>query len=313
MACISALLVTSFASALSANMFDAFAIQGGIQGGLGYRQDSIIWKIHDLERVNPTASSNVHFKDLEIILLEAKFRGLIGSTFYTRASLDYGWVIDGTVREELTVNHRHECAHFDHNGVLTEGRFNRAVLHNKQKHNSYVWDIDIGFGIPFEWCCEGFKIAPMIGFAYDSQQIKTHNKERILANRSTHFPQILSGESIKHKTKSSHTFRAAWWGPWIGFDFCYAIDCWNLFGEFELQFGRVERKRSSKVGVPYFDNYSRTKDFWGTTTRLGANYTLSENWYLEATLSYTHLASNVHRDSIYFSSGTARLDAGYRF
>ena len=46
---------------------------------------------------------------------------------------------------------------------------------------------------------------------------------------------------------------------------------------------------------------------------IGENYALCENWYLEGAISYTHWASNKHRDSVYFSSGTARLDAGYRF
>lgn len=307
----SALLLTSFSSVLSASFLENLGIQGGIQAGLGYRQDSIVWKIHDLEKINPTASSDLHFKDIEIILLGAKYRGLIGCSLYTRASFDYGWVFDGSVREELTIDHRHDSRHFSHNGVLTEGRFNRAVLRSKQKNDSYVWDLDLGIGIPFDWC--SIKIAPMVGFAYDRQQIKTHNKERIHANQNHRFPEIYCGDEVKHLTKNSHSFKASWWGPWVGFDFCYDADCWKLFGEFELKFGRVERSRHSGVGVPYFDCYSRTKDFWGTTTRLGANYVLCQNWYLEATISYTHLNSNEHRDKIYFSSGSARLDAGYKF
>lgn len=306
-----ATLVTSLSGSINADIFDngTFAFQGGI----GYRQDSIVWKMDDLERVNPSAKSNLHFKDLEIFLIEAKFKGLIGCSFYSRASFDYGWIFDGSLREELTVNHRHESGHFHHNGLLTEGRFNRAVVHNKEKGNSYVWDFDIGFGIPFQCLCDGFQIAPMVGFAYDRQQIQIGNKERIFVKSDPFFPQILCGEEIHHCTHPKNTYRASWWSPWVGFDFSYLVDCWSFFGEFELRFGRVERARNSSVGSEYFDRYSRTKCFWGTTTRLGANYEFSDNWYLEASVSYSHWASHEHRDTLYFSSGSARLDAGYMF
>lgn len=307
------LLMSSFTAVLSADMISTFGIQGGIQGGVGYRQDSISWKMEDFEKVNPTANSDVHFKDLEIILLGVKFKGLLAPSLYSRASFDYGWIIDGSMREELTLNNRHKSDHFDNNGLLTEGRFNRAVVYNKEKGNSYVFDLDIGFGLPFYCCCDTFQIAPMIGFSYDRQQIKIGNRERIFAHPNRHFPQILSGDEVRHCTKSSYSFSTAWWGPWIGFDFFYVVNCWNLFGEFELHYGRAERNRNSSVGIEYFDHYSRTKTFWGTTSRLGANYTCDENWYIEATISYTHWASNMHRDTLYLSSGTARLDAGYRF
>lgn len=304
-----ATLVTSLASFAFADGFGTY----GLQGGIGYRQDSIVWKMDDLERVNPNCDSNLHFKDLEIIVLGAKFKGLLGCSLYTRASFDYGWIFDGSLREELSLQHRHESAHFDHNGLLTEGRYNRAVVHNKEKGNSYVWDLNLAVGIPFQCLCDGFQIAPMVGFSYDRQQIKIHNKERMFANHHRHLPQIISDARIKDCTKGTNTYRASWWGPWIGFDFSYAVNCWSLFGEFEFHFGRAERNRNSSVGVQYFDVYKRTKNFWGTTTRLGANYELCDNWYLEAAVSYSHWVSNVHRDSLYFSSGTARLDAGYRF
>lgn len=304
-------LVTSLSGFMFANVFDngTYAIQGGI----GYRQDSIMWKMDDLERINPSSKSSLHFKDLEIFLIGAKFKGLLGCSFYTRASFDYGWIFDGSLREELIVNHRHESGHFNHNGLLTEGRFNKAVVHNKERGNSYVWDLDLGFGIPLQCWCDGFQIAPMVGFSYNRQQIQIRNKERIFVKHDPHFSQILCGDEIHQCTDHSNTYKAAWWGPWIGFDLSYLVDCWSFFGEFELHFGRAERTRNSSTGQEHFDRYSRTKSFWGTTTRIGANYEFCDNWYLEATVSYAHWISNEHRDSLYFSSGTARLDAGYMF
>lgn len=288
-------------------------IQGSLQAGLGYRQDSIVWKVRDLEKVNPSAATNTHFKDLEIVLVGAKFRGLLIESVYTRASFDYGWIVDGNVREDLSVRQRHESVHFDNNGLLTEGCYNKAVTHNKEKSDSYVWDFNIAFGVPFGCLFEGFQIAPLVGFSYDRQQIRVRNKECVYSTFECNFPRIISCDDLCETPRRKNSYKAAWWGPWIGFDFAYAMGCWNIFGEFELHYGRVERERNAIIGVQYLDRYSRTKTFWGTTTRLGANYMLNEKWYLEATLGYTHLTSSVHRDSLYFSSGTVRLDAGRKF
>jgi hypothetical protein len=305
LALVVATVATSFSGMASADTY-------GLQVGLGYRQDSLQWQIKDLGQVNPHSKSNIHFKDLEIVLLGAKFKGMLGCSVYNRTSFDYGWIVDGNVREEVEIYRRDNVNHFDHRGVIAEGSYNKAVIHNKEKSNSYVWDFNIGFGIPYQCFWEGFQIAPMIGFAYDREQIKVHNKEQIHADFSHSHPRVTCGGN--EHCHGSNTYRASWWGPYLGFDFSYTTDnCWNVFGEFEVHLGSAERHRSSLTGVKYFDHYDRSKFFWGTTTRLGTNYIVCENWYVEAALAYTYWTSNNHRDYLRISSGSLRVDVGYLF
>lgn len=299
--------LTSFSGTVDADMY-------GFEIGLGYRQDSILWKMEDHGEVNPRVESDLHFKDLEIVVLGARFKGMLGCNIYTRTSFDYGWVVDGSMREELQIVNRHGTSHFDHNGVFTDGRYTKAVVHNRESGNSYVWDFNIAFGMPYQCGCEGLQIAPMLGFSYDRQQIKVHNRERIFANLDHHFASIETGEHTDKKCKSRNTYKASWWGPWLGFDLSYISDnCWTFFGEFEVHIGRIERERHSSVGVPFFDRYDRTKCFWGTTTKLGANYILCDNVYVEGAISYLHWTSTSHRDDLYWSSGSVRFDVGYMF
>lgn len=305
-----ALVVATMATSFSGSLFSD---NYGVQVGVGYRQDSLAWEIKDLGALNPRAKSDLHFKDLEIVLLTTKFKGLLGC-FYNRTMFDYGWIVDGNLREELTISHRHDIEHFHHDGLSTEGRFSKAVAHNKVKSDSYVWDFNIAFGVPFDCGCDGFQIAPIIGFSYDRQNIKVHNREFVFANESHHFPRIHTGKDTRDSCKKSNSYRTSWWGPFFGFDFSYnSFNCWNVFGEFEVHVGRNERHRHSSIGVHYFDRYGRTKFFWGTTTRLGANYIICDCWYLEAALSYSYWTSDDHRDFVRLSSGTARVDIGYLF
>lgn len=304
-------LLASFSGNTYADLFEEATFAG--QGGIGYRQDSIVWKMKTPESIKNSSSSHLHFKDLEIVLIGAKFQGLISGLCYTRASFDYGWILDGSLREELTLRAQQKFEHFHKNGHLKEGRFNRAVARNDEKGKSYVWDFDLAFGTPFYCGCEGFQVAPTVGFAYDRLQLHIRNKERIFSKTDSPFPQIYCGKEIHDRTNSSSKYRFSWWSPWVGFDVFYAADCWSLFGEFELRFGRVERMRSSSIGNENFDHYKRTKWFWGTITRLGANYTFCDNWYLEASVSYSQSSSQEQHDSLSFSSATTRVDTGFYF
>ncbi len=313
LALVVATLIASFTGSLLADNY-------GVQIGVGYRQDSLSWEQKDLGDLNPRAKSDLHFKDLEIVLLTTKFKGMLGCSFYNRTMFDYGWVVDGNLREQLTISHRREAEHFSHDGLNVEGSFSRAVTHNKIRRNSYVWDFNTGFGLPFSWDLIGFKVAPVIGFAYDRHNLKVRSREQIFAYERRHNSSgFESGNGQKDLEcrdlcKRQHSFKTAWWGPYFGFDLAYDSNtCWTAFGEFEVHLGRAERSRNTSNGIDYFDRYKRTKFFWGTTARIGANYVLCQNLYLEAAISYTYRESDEHRDYIRLSSGSARVDLGYLF
>lgn len=284
-----------------------------VQIGTGYRQDSITLNVKERGTLNPRAKSNRHFKDLEIVTVGGRIRNTLGCcSAYVRASFDYGFVLDGKVRDELTLTDRNEIDQFHHSGFATEGNFSRSIIHNTVKDNSFVWDFDLAFGYPINCGCDDLEFAPAIGFSLNRQQL--HVKGR--ASFEDASLSDISSERIRNISAhgKGSSFRTSWWGPWLGFDFAYnSPDCWNLYGSFEFHFGRARRQVNAHTGSCYFDSYRRTKTFYGPLFRLGTNYMFCENWYADANVSYQKFYSNNNRDHISWSSGQLRLDLGYVF
>jgi hypothetical protein len=314
----------------------SFADSEAVQIGLGYRQDSIKWKLEDFGVINPRADAHLHYRDLEIVLIGGKAKTNFGCNGYARVCFDYGWVLDGRLREKVELRDRSEAEHFRNNGVLVEGDYATATIKNREKGNSYVWDLNFAVGYPIDCGCSSFQFAPMIGFSWDRQHLKFKSNRDLnfsedfsdgsfvvavddsSSSDSSDFPFSSSSSSSdsSRRDSSSHrsTFQTSYWGPWVGFDVYYNCQsCWNVFGEFELHFGRAERKANSRVGIDFLDGYSATKNFWGPTFRVGGNYNFCDCWYMEGAVSYLYWMSYGCRDRLYWSSATVRFDLGYIF
>lgn len=286
-----------------------------VQLGVGYRQDSITLNIKERGNINPRAKSDRHFKNLEIVTLGTQLRSTLGcSDAYVRGSFDWGWVVDGDVRDQLSIEDFDSNPHqFHHAGYSVEGDFLNTTVHNDVKESSYVWDFDVAFGYPFHCGCEDhFTIAPVVGFAINHQHLKVKGR--------TAFSDVSFSSSereefdLKTTCKRNSNFRANWWGPYLGFDFVYnSPDCWNLYGAFEFHFGRARRVANSHTEREYIDSFRRTKIFYGPLFRLGTYYMLCENWYVDASVAYQKYFSDTNRDKISWSSGSVRVDLGYIF
>jgi len=310
-----------------------FADTHGFTVDLGYRQDSVQWKMEDRGEVNPRPTSNLHFKDLEIFELGVGYKGLLGCS-YARARFDYGWILDGRLREQFELKDRFSgsTGRFDHDAFITEGDFIRGITHNKVKSTSYVWDLNIAIGMPFDLDCEHLQIAPLIGFSYDRQNIRVRGREHVRvdgsgsselafvedsgfgsSSKASSADSDISSSSDSNHRHHGSKFRTAWWGPWVGFDVSYNCECVNLYGEFEFHFGRAERERNSNTDEQYVDRYKRTKSFWGPSLRVGTNYLICEDWYVDGSVGYKQWFSHSSRDHFYWKSADIRFDIGYIF
>jgi hypothetical protein len=282
-----------------------------IQAGVGYRQDSITLNIKERGSVNPRAKADRHFKNLEIVTVGTQLRSTLGCCdAYVRGSFDWGFVVDGDVRDQFKVENVDKIEQFHRSGYIAQGDYLRNTIHNDVKTSSYVWDFDLAFAYPFECGCETFKVAPVIGFALNHQHLKIKGR--------TAFDDVSfssSSDDSCGKDEGRHSnFRANWWGPYLGLDFIYnSPDCWNLYGAFEFHFGRARRLANSHTDSEYIDSYRRTKVFYGPLFRLGTYYLLCENWYIDASVAYKKYFSDTNRDKISWSSGSIRIDLGYIF
>lgn len=284
-----------------------------IQGGIGYRQDSITLNIKERGSINPRAKSNRHFKDIEIVVLGGKIKSTLGSCdAYIRGSFDYGFVLDGKLRDGLLVEDRNELTEFHHCGYTTEGEFLSSTVHNSIKNSSFVWDLDLALAYPIDCGCDGVQFAPAIGFSLDRQQLRVKGTAALTDVDFSDSDIDTFGLSKTHGRRSS--YRGSWWGPWLGFDFAYnSPDCWNVYGAFEFHVGRARRQVNSHTERKYIDHYSRTKTFYGPLFKLGTAYMFCENWYADANITYWKYFSNTNRDHVAWSSASIRLDLGYVF
>lgn len=301
----SALVVTTFADADTTSL----------SFGVGYRQDDLNWKLEIPECVSPEGKSHLDLSDLDIVFIGAKLRAIYGCEcpLYFRTSFDYGWVLDGRLREKDRFFTDLASTTFDGGGVTSTGGFTGITLHNDVSRKSHVWDFDIALGMPLDNCWfENITLIPTVGFNYDRAFFRVSDSQ-ILADGLTTQQQEALGIDIEEVSGTS-SYRTSWWGPWIGLDFVWcAQDCWNLYGEFGFHFLRVRRERESNTGFAYYDDYERTKSGYGVSLKLGTNYVFCENWYLDGSIAWLDYWSDSHHDSVDWKSGNIRLDLGYMF
>jgi opacity protein-like surface antigen len=294
-----------------------------LQVGTGYRQDSLTSTISQRGSLNPRAKSHLHFRDIEIVLIGVKGKTTFDccSNSYIRADFDYGWALDGKLRESVTFKNRTSNVQFDRGGQVEQGEFLYVLLHNDLKKTSFVWDLDIAYVFPFNNCgCEGLEIGPGIGFSVNRQHLRVKNhlslQDADLSDSITglFFPDGVDSSSSSGRHHHGNRHRTSWWGPWIGFDFNYnSCDCWNLYGEFEVHIGRVRQDRDANVDNTFIDHRNSTKSFAGPSIKIGTNYAFCQNWFIDASVYYSKFFSFNSRNDLTWSTGNVRVDLGYTF
>jgi Protochlamydia outer membrane protein len=276
-----------------------------VQFGIGYRSDDINWKVKASEDVAPDTYSHLNFRDLEIFSLQAKLKGVCGDCVYYRIDGQYGWVLDGTVRES------------DQFAVDTTPAIGGTTIVDVHTHNdvkrNYVADFNVGVGYPLQNCwCPELQIVPTIGFAYDTQRLRAKNHNNIIDQLTI---DQINAIGLSTDGSSHSKFRSTWWGPYVGIDlaFCHQ-DCWNLYGEFEYHFGtRARRERNSDTGFDFFDSYERTKHASGFSLKFGSTYSFCCNWFADAHITYKRFTADDHDDKMTWRTIGVAMDIGYVF
>lgn len=278
-----------------------------VQFGIGYRSDDINWRIKDPEDFSEYDISHLNFRDIEIFTIQAKLKGVCGDCVYYRVDGQYGWVLDGTVRE----SDQFYAAEADCDACATP--VVSATTYNDIKKN-YVADFNIGIGYPLQQCwCPDLQIIPTLGFAYDTQRLRQKNHETISDELGECASECvpLYPEDCRNHSK----YRSTFWGPWIGLDLAFNHqDCWNVYGEFQYHFGtRARRERNSNVGFDDFDCYERTKHANGVSLKVGSTYAFNCNWYADGYVTYKRFYSHQHGDHLSWRSIGVAMDIGYIF
>jgi hypothetical protein len=279
-----------------------------VQFGVGYRSDDIKWRISAPESIQPDSYSKLNFRDVEIFLVEGKVKGMLGDCVYLRATADYGWIEDGTLREKDQLS--------QNVADLPPGSAAEYTIVTPSVHNDiddkYVYDFSAGIGYPIHLDCEEFSFTPMLGFSYNTARISVQNRHLIADELSA--AQQVTYEVDPASDENHSKYRQTFWGPWIGFDFAYMCqDCWSAYGEFEFHWARARFERNSNVGFEAWDNFERSRNAHGFKIVLGGTYSFCCDWFLDGHIGWQDWRSSKCGGNFKWQSFDIGLDVGYMF
>lgn len=95
--------------------------------------------------------SELTWDNLEIFGLQAALKAVLKKALYLRASLEYGWIIDGDNRDS------------DYLGDDRTLEYSRS---DNRSDDGRVLDASAGVGYPFNLAGDRFRLFPLIGYAF---------------------------------------------------------------------------------------------------------------------------------------------------
>jgi len=251
----------------------------------GYRRDNINWRF-EAPSCDPLIETSTRFKDLDIFQIGLSGRTHIGCNWYGRASVNWGWILDGDIEDRTKI-----FASIP--GLSAVGDFEFKNEDRNIVDGRFVVDLDIAVGYPFYFCDCSVSIAPVVGYAFSEQNI------RIEDDNDFGFSEV-SGVELPVSTGNccDSKFVSRWFGPFVGVDFEYrACECMSVYAQLEYHWPEFTGKRHSNHGFSLNDNFhrrSRNGDGW--LFKAGIDYDFSDCWTLGLNATFRDFkASRRHR------------------
>jgi opacity protein-like surface antigen len=262
----------------------ANANTGQVTFEAGYRRDTIDWR-QRFPSEDPFITSNLKFEDLDIFQIGIHGRTTVGCNFYVRGSAYWGWILDGDFKRSF--NAYPEFYGFsDSNFEIGFGDNARSTVDDK-----YVFGIGAAIGYPFYFCDCSMILAPVIGYAFDEQNIRVDDEGFNFSD--DYF--ALFGSNDQHCCRN--TFISRWYGPFVGLDFDWRPygSCFNIWAELEYHWGSFRGKRSHFDDFNAFDEGNRNShDATAWAFALGLDYDLCNCWTIGISAKYQDWSANRH-------------------
>lgn len=263
-----------------------FDVVATLDIGGGYRQDNLKWAFPGF---SPGVAIHKKWKDINIGMIEANARLLACQSYLLKIDFDYGWFGDQK-KNDVTI--------IDFNS-------DEVAKHHFKARGS-VYDISGGIGYQFNWCCDTISFAPLVGWSYYHQTIKS--------------PPFFAEHY--HCYKTAHKKSTYYWnGPWVGFETAYRWDCdWLFYLSYEFHGAYFHANMKD-----FFRHQARNKKALGNEVEVGAAYQFCDCWLLGLKFNYkgfwvnkTNSTSDEfdgesHSRRIEWDSYFVTLDVGYSF
>jgi Protochlamydia outer membrane protein len=251
-----------------------------LDGGAGYRQDKFQWELAGPDNV-PKVMSRLTWEDLRIFELQADFKKITCQNLYFRASGDYGWIFDG----------KNKDADFAYDSAT-----HRTIEYSRSDNKAncgQVYDASAGLGYFYRWCfgVSQMRFAPVGGYAYHAQNLHMYDGYQSIDLDNPNFEG-------HHFHDLNSTYRARWYGPWVGVDLYYHInDCLTITGSFEYQWLQYHARGHWNLRQDILGDFHHRGFGRGYFTTVGIDYNFCAGWYIGALLKfdYSHLHNGKDR------------------
>jgi opacity protein-like surface antigen len=267
----------------------ANANMGQVTLEAGYRRDTIDWK-HRFPSNDPFVSSTQRFKDLDIFQIGVHGRSTLGCNFYVRGCAYWGWILDGDFERSFnTYFSPYDSYYFDENF-----KFGFSDERYSTIDDQYVFGIGAAIGYPFYFCDCTMVLAPVIGYAFDEQNVRVDDPGFNFGNEDSSDFLFACGGRRHHCCRQ--TFISRWYGPFVGVDFDWRPwnSCFNVWSELEYHWGDFRGKRS-EFDDYFFDDHNRTShEATAWVFAAGFDYDLCNNWTIGLSVKYQDWSASRH-------------------
>lgn len=235
----------------------------------GYRRDHLSWKL-EAPSCDPLFEISSRFRNIDIFQVGLTGKANIGCNFYGRASVYWGWILDGDYQEstKLFVSIP-AISELDSIEFTTE---DRNIIDGR-----YTVDLDIAIGYPFYFCDCTLSLAPVVGYAFDQQNFCIDSDEGVDFSTAGGFLIPVSGDDC-----CCRKFISRWYGPFVGVDFEYrACHCLSIFGQLEYHWAQFRgRRHFHEDSAFYFHDIHRRTWADGWVFKGGIDYDICDSWVI---------------------------------
>lgn len=266
----------------------ANANTGQVTFEAGYRRDNISWR-HKFPSNDPLVSSGTRFKDLDIFQIGIQGRSTLGCNFYVRGNAYWGWILDGDFERNVSTYFSPDYSFDNDNLKFGFTDDSKTVIDDK-----YVYGVSGAIGYPFYFCDCSVILAPVLGYAYDEQNIRIDD-QGFNFGLSENF--IFPLDEVGGRGCCRQTFISRWYGPFVGLDFNYHPwnECWNVWADVEYHWGHFRGKRSNGDGFDFFDHHNRSsRHATGWLFYAGADYDLCNQWTVGLSVKFQDWNASRH-------------------
>jgi outer membrane protease len=280
------LLLATTGFAFCFHAADAADIKADVSLNTGYRVDNFSWNVAGSSYgINPNILSELTWSDLETLEAAVSGRLLANEWFYVRGAFGYGWTFSGDNQDS---------------DFLGNNRTQEYSRSSNSADGGTVLDASIGAGYQFSFLSGRLRLAPLLGYSYNAQNLALNDGAQVIATRGL-TPPIGSIYGL------DSSYNASWLGPWLGIDLSAEITKkLTLFGTFEYHWAnyRAEGNWNLRNDLADQKSFKQDADGKGYLIAVSAEYLFAESWSLNMSLSYQKWSTDPGHDHLYYANGS---------